>query len=235
MRQIILDTETTGLSAANGDRLIEIGCLELVSRKLTGHNYHVYLNPDRDSHEDALRVHGLTREFLSDKPRFADVAQDFLAYVEGAELIIHNATFDVGFIDAELALLGLPALHTRVSSITDTLHMAKMAYPGKRNSLDALCDRFGVDRTSRTLHGALLDAELLVDVYIHLTRGQENLLIESTPSETPGVKTQAVDLSAWVLPVVQANESERAAHEEALALLDNKSKGKTVWRRWESA
>ena len=155
-RQIVLDTETTGLSAENGDRIIEIGCVELVSRRLTGNNLHFYLNPDRDSHEDALRVHGLTTEFLSDKPRFAEVADDILTYLEGAEIIIHNAAFDVGFLNKELERVGKPAFRGYVESVTDTLVMAKQLYPGKRNSLDALCDRLGVDNSGRTLHGALL-------------------------------------------------------------------------------
>ncbi|MCO5117598.1 MAG: DNA polymerase III subunit epsilon, partial [Burkholderiaceae bacterium] len=172
-RQIVLDTETTGLSAEGGDRIIEIGCVELVGRKLTGNNLHLYLNPERDSHEDALKVHGISNEFLRDKPKFAEVAADFLRYVEGAEIIIHNAAFDVGFLDKELERVGQPPFGHFVEAVTDTLAMAKQLYPGKRNSLDALCDRLEVDNSSRTLHGALLDAELLADVYINLTRGQE--------------------------------------------------------------
>jgi DNA polymerase III subunit epsilon len=172
MRQIVLDTETTGLSAETGDRIIEIGCVELLSRKLTGNNRHFYLNPERDSHEDALKVHGISNEFLRDKPRFGAVADELLEYLTGAEIIIHNAAFDVGFLDKELELVGKPCFTTFVSRVTDTLAMAKEMYPGKRNSLDALCDRLGVDNSSRTLHGALLDAELLADVYINLTRGQ---------------------------------------------------------------
>ncbi|MCO5118000.1 MAG: DNA polymerase III subunit epsilon, partial [Burkholderiaceae bacterium] len=177
-RQIVLDTETTGLSAESGDRIIEIGCVELMARKLTGNNLHFYVNPERDSHEDALKVHGISNEFLRDKPKFAEVADDILRYLEGAELIIHNAAFDVGFLDKELERLGRPQLASFVDKVTDTLAMAKELYPGKRNSLDALCDRLGVDNSGRTLHGALLDAELLADVYINLTRGQEALLID---------------------------------------------------------
>ena len=178
MRQIVLDTETTGLSAEGGDRIIEIGCVELVARKLTGNNKHFYLNPERDSHEDALKVHGISNEFLRDKPRFGAIADELIAYVDGAEIIIHNAAFDIGFLNKELELLGRPAFTGHVAQVTDTLAMAKEMYPGKRNSLDALCDRLGVDNSSRTLHGALLDAELLADVYINLTRGQEALLID---------------------------------------------------------
>ena len=177
-RQIVLDTETTGLSAEGGDRIIEIGCVELLNRKLTGNNLHFYLNPERDSHEDALKVHGISNEFLRDKPRFAEVAQEFLDYVQGAEIIIHNAAFDVGFLNKELELINSPPFATFVGAVTDTLVMAKEMFPGKRNSLNALCDRLGVDNSGRTLHGALLDAELLADVYINLTRGQDALLID---------------------------------------------------------
>jgi DNA polymerase-3 subunit epsilon len=194
-RQIVLDTETTGLSAENGDRIIEIGCVELLSRKLTGNNLHFYLNPERDSHEDALKVHGISNEFLRDKPKFADVADEILRYVEGAELIIHNAAFDLGFLDKELERLGRPPLRHFVAEVTDTLAMAKQLYPGKRNSLDALCERLGVDNSGRTLHGALLDAELLADVYISLTRGQEALLIEGDVAAQGDVRAVvAVDL-----------------------------------------
>ncbi len=230
MRQIVLDTETTGLSAEAGDRIIEIGCVELVARKLTGNNKHWYLNPERDSHEDALKVHGISNEFLRDKPKFAAIADELLDYVAGAEIIIHNAAFDVGFLNKELELLGRPAFKTFVAGVTDTLAMAKEMYPGKRNSLDALCDRLGVDNSSRTLHGALLDAELLADVYINLTRGQDALLIEVTDEGAEqGVVTQ-VDLRAFTLPVLLASEQEAAAHEELLKQLDKASGGKTVWR-----
>ncbi|HZY18697.1 MAG TPA: DNA polymerase III subunit epsilon [Ramlibacter sp.] len=230
MRQIVLDTETTGLSAEAGDRIIEIGCVELVGRKLTGNNKHWYLNPERDSHEDALKVHGISNEFLRDKPKFAAVADELLDYLQGAEIIIHNAAFDVSFLNKELELLGRPAFRTFVGSITDTLAMAKEMYPGKRNSLDALCDRLGVDNSGRTLHGALLDAELLADVYINLTRGQEALLIDVLPSDTAsGIQTR-VDLRAFTLPVLLASEQEAAAHEEVLAQLDKASGGKTLWR-----
>ena len=166
MRQIVLDTETTGLSAEGGDRIIEIGCVELLHRKLTGNNLHFYINPERDSHEDALRVHGISNEFLRDKPKFAEVAEEILAYLQGAEIIIHNAAFDVSFLNKELELIGKPRFAEFVASITDTLVMAKEMFPGKRNSLDALCDRLGVDNSGRTLHGALLDAEILADVYL---------------------------------------------------------------------
>ena len=181
-RQIVLDTETTGLSADNGDRIIELGCVELVNRKLTGNDLHIYFNPERESHEDALKVHGLTTDFLRDKPKFATLAQDVIDYLRGAELIIHNAAFDVGFLNREFELAGLGPVHGIVAEVTDTLAMAKAVYPGKRNSLDALCDRFGVDRSNRTFHGAKLDAQLLADVYINLTRGQDALLLEMSIS-----------------------------------------------------
>ena len=232
MRQIVLDTETTGLSAETGDRIIEIGCVELVARKLTGTNKHFYLNPDRDSHEDALKVHGITREFLQDKPRFPAVVDELLAYLAGAELIIHNAPFDLGFLDMELQRVGRPPLRTVIGGVIDTVVMAKEMFPGKRNSLDALCDRLGVDNSNRTLHGALLDAELLADVYINLTRGQDALLIDVGPGDAgttlEGVR---VDLRSFSLPVIEANAQELAAHEGVLQQLDKASGGKTVWRQ----
>jgi DNA polymerase III subunit epsilon len=230
MRQIVLDTETTGLSAEGGDRIIEIGCVELVARKLTGNNKHFYLNPERDSHEDALKVHGISNEFLRDKPKFAAVADELLEYVAGAEIIIHNAPFDVAFLNRELELMGRSVFKSFVGQVTDTLAMAKEMYPGKRNSLDALCDRLGVDNSSRTLHGALLDAELLADVYINLTRGQDALLIDVAASDTIAGIVTRVDLTAFTLPVLLANDQESAAHEEVLKQLDKASGGKTLWR-----
>ena len=230
MRQIFLDTETTGLYADQGDRIIEIGCVELVNRKLTGNNLHFYLNPGRDSHEEALKIHGISNEFLRDKPAFSVIAEELLTYVAGAEIIIHNAAFDLGFLNQELSLLGRPAFRGFVGSVTDTLVMAKEMFPGKRNSLDALCDRLGVDNSGRTLHGALLDAELLADVYINMTRGQEALLIEaeSARSEQGGAST--VDLSAFALPVLAANPQELEAHADVLRQLDKASGGKTIWQ-----
>ena len=230
-RQIVLDTETTGLSADNGDRIIELGCVELLNRKLTGNNLHLYFNPGRDSHEDALKVHGISNEFLKDKPKFAETVSDILEYLQGAEIIIHNAAFDVSFLTKELELAGRPAFGTFVGSVTDTLAMAKELYPGKRNSLDALCDRLGVDNSSRTLHGALLDAELLADVYICLTRGQEALLIADDEGETISSESvPRVDLRSIALQVLQASEAECAAHEAVLEQLDKASGGKTIWR-----
>ena len=229
-RQIVLDTETTGLAAESGDRIIEIGCVELLNRKLTGNNLHFYVNPERDSHEDALRVHGLTTEFLRDKPKFAEVAEEILRYLEGAEIIIHNAAFDIGFLDKELERLGKPVFTSFVSEVTDTLAMAKQLYPGKRNSLDALCDRLGVDNSGRTLHGALLDAELLADVYINLTRGQEALLIDLGDVGEQGAEGERIDLSVFDLPVLTANAQELAAHADVLAQIDKASGGKLVWQ-----
>ena len=230
MRQIFLDTETTGLSPDNGDRIIEIGCVELIARKLTGNNKHFYLNPERDSHEEALKVHGISNEFLKDKPRFGVVAQELLEYLNGAEIIIHNAPFDVGFLNKELEICGQRPIATYVSKITDSLMMAKELYPGKRNSLDALCDRLEVDNSGRTLHGALLDAELLADVYINLTRGQNSLMMDSSAATSTGAQIPTIDLSQFVLPLIAANDDELAAHEKLLADIDKTSKGKTIWR-----
>ena len=229
-RQIVLDTETTGLSAEGGDRIIELGCVELLNRKLTGNNLHFYINPERDSHEDALKVHGISNEFLRDKPKFAEVAEEILRYLEGAEVIIHNAAFDIGFLDKELERLGKPVFTSFVSEVTDTLAMAKQLYPGKRNSLDALCDRLGVDNSGRTLHGALLDAELLADVYINLTRGQEALLIDLGDVGEQGAEGERIDLSVFDLPVLTANAQELAAHADVLAQIDKASGGKLVWQ-----
>lgn len=230
MRQIFLDTETTGLYPEQGDRVIEIGCVELVNRKLTGNTLHLYLNPDRDSHEDALRIHGITTEFLQDKPRFAEVADDFLQFVSDAELIIHNAPFDLGFLNKELSLLGRPSLKDHVSGVIDTLVLAKEMFPGKRNSLDALCARLEVDNSGRSLHGALLDAELLADVYINMTRGQDALLMDTSDPQEPGAVVERVDLHSLVLQVIAANDSELTAHATVLTELDKASGGKTKWR-----
>lgn len=235
-RQIVLDTETTGLSAEGGDRIIELGCVELLNRKLTGNNLHLYFNPGRDSHEDALKVHGITSEFLKDKPKFADMAPQILEYLQGAEIIIHNAAFDVGFLNKELELTGRPLFKTYVESVTDTLAMAKEMFPGKRNSLDALCDRLEVDNSGRTLHGALLDAELLADVYINLTRGQDALLMADEPQESAdGVVVPSIDLSRFALQVVAANEQELGTHEEVMVQIDKSSGGKTIWRKLQAA
>ena len=230
MRQIFLDTETTGLSPENGDRIVEIGCVELVNRKLTGKNLHFYLNPERDSHEDALKVHGISNEFLKDKPKFGEIADELLEYLQGADVLIHNAPFDVGFINKELELQKRPPIKTYVNSVADTLAMAKDMFPGKRNSLDALCDRLGVDNSGRTLHGALLDAELLADVYIYMTRGQDALLIEVEDSSDSKKLADAIDMQSLKLTVISASEQELVAHEEVLVQIDKASNGQTLWR-----
>ena len=230
MRQIVLATETTGLSAENGDRIIEIGCVELLNRKLTGNNLHFYLNPERDSHEDALKVHGISNEFLRDKPKFAAVADQLLDYLRDAEVIIHNAPFDISFLNKEMERLGQPPITKILGQVTDSLVMAKEMFPGKRNGLDALCDRLGVDNSGRTLHGALLDAELLADVYINMTRGQDALIMDIGDAPGEDGQTETLDLSRFELPVLLANEQEAQAHEGVLAELDKASKGKTLWR-----
>lgn len=233
MRQIFLDTETTGLSAEGGDRLIEIGCLEMVNRRLTGKHLHLYVNPERPSSEDAFKVHGISDEFLADKPRFAEVAEQLLAYVAGAEVIIHNAAFDVGFIDAELRRAGRGALREHVAKVTDSLLLAREMFPGKSNSLDALCRRLEVDNTHRTLHGALLDAGLLAEVYIRMTRGQDSLVIDAAASVSagPAAAEAAPDFGGLELIAVLPTPEELAAHEAVLADLDKASSGKTVWKR----
>ena len=231
MRQVFLDTETTGLSAENGDRIIEIGCVELLQRKLTGNNLHFYVNPERESHEDALKVHGISNDFLRDKPKFGQIAQELLDYLQGAEVIIHNAPFDISFLNKELERLGLGPIQSLLNGVTDSLVMAKEMFPGKRNGLDALCDRLGVDNSGRTLHGALLDAELLADVYINMTRGQDALLIELGDATSEGGEVLQVDLSRFDLPVLVANEHETQAHESVLTEIDNACKGRTIWRQ----
>lgn len=233
-RQIFLDTETTGLSAIDGDRLIELGCVEMVNRKLTGNNLHLYFNAGRDSHPDALRVHGITTEFLKDKPRFADKIDEIWEYLQGAEVIIHNAPFDLGFLNNELKLAKRPPIKQCIGSVIDTLVMAKEMFPGKRNSLDSLCDRLEVDNSGRTLHGALLDAELLADVYINMTRGQEQLLSVDASSGKQahgGMAVTRQDLSKFDLPVIAASEQELTAHADVLGQIDKASGDKTIWRK----
>jgi DNA polymerase-3 subunit epsilon len=230
-RQIVLDTETTGLNAKLGDRVIEIGCIELVSRSVTERQFHRYVNPERDIEEGAARVHGLTAEFLADKPKFADIAREFADYVSGAELIIHNAAFDVEFLDQELALAGMNKLSEYCAGIVDTLAMARELHPGKKNSLDALCERYSVNNSHRTLHGALLDARLLAEVYLALTRGQESLVMELDAPGVAAVAAARVDASK--LKVVRAGAEEAAAHEKILDAIDRvaNEKGGSVWRK----
>ena len=230
-RQILLDTETTGLSARMGDRVIEIGCIELLSRNVTDRHFHSYVNPQREIDEGATKVHGLTLEFLADKPRFADIAKDFLDFIGGAELIIHNAPFDVEFLDRELVLAGFKNLSEYAPSIIDTLPMARELHPGKRNSLDALCERYAVNNSHRTLHGALLDARLLAEVYLALTRGQESLVMDL--DEPTAAQTAAALVDAKKLTVLRATGAELKEHEKILDAIDKaaKEKGGSLWRR----
>ena len=230
MRQVFLDTETTGLDAANGDRIIEIGCIEMVDRRHSGRRLHHYVNPQRASHPDAVRVHGITDDFLADKPLFEAVAEELLAFVAGAEVVIHNAGFDIGFIDAELDRLGLPRFARHAERITDSLTLARELFPGKSNSLDALCKRLEVDNSQRELHGALLDAGLLAEVYLRMTRGQKSLVIDAAEDTTGQQADQSIDLRRFELPVLQASSDEAAAHEAVRAEIDKASKGTTVWR-----
>jgi len=226
MRQIVLDTETTGINPKLGNRILEIGCVELNNRMLTGNNLHFYINPERDSEEGALNVHGLTTEFLSDKPKFHEIVEQLREYVRGAEVIIHNAPFDLGFLNHEFKLLKLPDFSDHIGGVIDTLAQAKELHPGKRNSLDALCDRYGISNSHRKLHGALLDAELLADVYLAMTRGQNSL----------GMEEEVINIGDMLEPVAMAeiifmpaSEEELAAHADTLAGLDKAVKGQCIW------
>ena len=242
-RQIFLDTETTGLEAAQGHRIIEIACVEMVDRRLTKRNFHCYLNPERDIDPGAQQVHGLSLEFLADKPRFSDIAADFLAYIADAELVIHNAAFDIGFLNAELALAKLPPIDARGDAvlaqrrITDTWKMAREQFPGKKNSLNALCERFQIDNSARTLHGALVDAELLADVYLALTRGQNSLDIGLGTGG--GVSAQQSGNVAIVRPLAlrvdRASADDLARHAAMVERLQKASGGKAVWALWDDA
>jgi len=230
MRQIFLDTETTGLNAEGGDRIVEIGCVEMVGRRLTGDNRHYYLNPQRPSHPDALKVHGLSEEFLADKPLFESVVQELLDYLAGAEIIIHNAAFDIGFLDKELERCARPGVAQQVAQVTDSLLMAREMFPGKSNSLDALCKRLEVDNSNRTLHGALLDAGLLAEVYVCMTRGQGSLVIDEGESRDASGAIEHIDLSVFDLPVPAPSDEELAAHRTALADIQKASRGKLLWQ-----
>ncbi|WP_456416430.1 DNA polymerase III subunit epsilon [Thiolapillus sp.] len=232
-RQIVLDTETTGLEPAQGHRIIEIGCVELIERRATGNDFHQYLQPDREIDAGAVEVHGITNEFLADKPRFEDVVQDFMDYIKGAELIIHNAPFDVGFIDAELQRLqGWEALES-YCKVTDTLAMARRKHPGQRNSLDALCGRYDIDNSQRQKHGALLDAEILAEVYLAMTGGQSALSLDEEAGEDGGVETQRIRrlcADRPALPVIPASAAERQQHQQWLAHLEETSGVKMLWK-----
>ena len=235
MRQVVLDTETTGLSWEKGNRVVEIGCIELVERRPTGRNFHCYLNPDREFEQGAQEVTGLTLEFLADKPRFAEVVGEFLAFVEGAELVIHNAAFDVGFLNAELTRLA--AGHGRLQDrceILDSLLLARQRFPGPRNSLDALCRRLGVDNSHRQLHGALLDAQLLTEAYLALTSGQEEIGFASEPMAVAQQALRVTHLDAAARPRVRVDDEELAAHDARLQALHGKG-GRCLWLRLETA
>ena len=231
MRQIVLDTETTGLNPRTGDRVIEVGCVEIFNRKLTGNNFHRYINPERESDEAALAVHGLTTEFLRDKPKFHEIAEELREFVQGAEVIIHNAPFDLGFLNHEFTRIGMRPFVEHCNGVIDTLVNAKELHPGKRNSLDALCDRYDISNAHRKLHGALLDSELLADVYLAMTRGQNSLTMDvEVETSSIGDALEVVPLGEIV--VVAASGDELAAHDEVLAGLDKNVKGSCVWRNY---
>jgi len=234
MRQIILDTETTGLDSKLGHRVIELAAVELVDRRLTGNHFHHYINPERASEEGALQVHGLTEEFLRDKPKFGEIVKEFLDFVSGAELIIHNAPFDTGFLDRELDLLDLKPIREYCPAIVDTLQLARELHPGKKNGLDALCERYQIDNSTRTLHGALLDANLLAGAYLAMTRGQDSLIIdvEPTPQAVAETRKAAGKLELSVIP---ASAEELAAHAKQLADIDKASGGACVWKKLGTA
>ncbi len=230
MRQIVLDTETTGLEPSEGHRIIEIGCVELVDRKLTGNHYHQYLKPNREIDEGAIEVHGITNEFLEDKPLFEDVAQDFLNFVDGAELIIHNAPFDIGFLDHELNLLASSkGSMSDYCSVLDTLTLARQMHPGQRNSLDALCKRYDIDNTHRELHGALLDSEILADVYLRMTGGQTSLTLgrqaSTNTSQTGEIKIRKLSADRAALRVIKASDEELKSHQKKLESLTD-----AIWK-----
>lgn len=239
MRQIVLDTETTGLEPEQGHRIIEIGCVELLERRLTGNNFHVYLQPDREIDAAAVEVHGITNEFLADKPRFADVAEDLMNYLRGAELVIHNAPFDVGFLDAELGRLDDFGTVATQCEVLDTLVMARQKHPGQRNTLDALCGRYDVDNSRRDKHGALLDAEILADVYLAMTGGQRTLSLDAEGERSQDAAgsqagVRRLDRRGLHLVVVAADDTECAAHEHCLDIIDKASGGGTLWRRLDT-
>jgi len=239
MRQIVLDTETTGLEPSEGHRIIEIGCVELQNRRLTGNHYHQYLNPGREIDAGAIEIHGITNEQLADKPKFADIVKDFLEFINGAELIIHNAPFDIGFINTELVLMNGKRAAPRIDElcgVIDTLKLAREKHPGQKNDLDSLCKRYSVDNSSRTLHGALLDAEILADVYLAMTGGQTGLFEELRGSSKGGAVQTTVrrlDPNRPKLPVIAPTADELAAHQTWIEELDKKSGGKCLWKQLE--
>lgn len=231
-RQIILDTETTGINPAEGHRIVEIGCVEMINRRLTGHNFHVYINPDRTMDQEVINIHGITNEFVADKPRFREIAAAFFQYIQGAELVIHNAAFDVGFINHEFSLLS-PALPpvASICSILDSLAMARDLHPGQKNNLDALCRRYDVKNSHRTFHGALLDAEILADVYLAMTGGQVSLnLAAHQDDQHQQVQQQSALIRRGPLQVLQATAEELVLHEQRLDLVQKKG-GSCLWRQ----
>ena len=234
MRQIILDTETTGLEPRLGHRVLEVAAVELVNRRLSGKHFHRYINPERMSDDGALEVHGLTEEFLRDKPKFGEIVKELLDFIAGSELIIHNAPFDIGFLNRELDLLNLKPVKDYCPSVVDTLPMARELHPGKKNSLDALCERYQIDNSKRIQHGALLDANLLAEVYLAMTRGQDSLIIDIAPTPQAAAETRRA-AGKLELVVIKASDAEIAEHEKQLAAIDKASKGATVWRKLESA
>lgn len=235
MRQIVLDTETTGLNPKLGDRIIEIGCVEILGRTITESHFHVYVNPEREIEAGATRIHGITLEDLAAKPKFGAVAPEFLDYVRGAELVIHNADFDVEFLDMELGRAGLGRIAEHVSKITDTLGVARELHPGRKNSLDALCERYLIDNSNRTLHGALLDARLLAECYLAMTRGQESLMMELEAPAAAAAAAAGLILDVSKLIVQRASPEELASHEKYLDALEKDARAPSVWRRLASA
>ena len=232
MRQIFLDTETTGLEHKLGHRIIEIGCVEMRNRRMSQRHFHRYLNPEREIDAGALAVHGISLEFLQDKPRFSEIATEFLDFVRGAELIIHNAAFDIGFLNAELAMLDMAPIDTVCHGVHDTLRMAKDLHPGKKNNLNALCDRYGVDNSHRTLHGALLDAEILAEIYIAMTRGQESLNMELSSDTTGPLDANGeaqIPVQTRAQHILRATDTELEQHEQMLVAIQKESKGKCLW------
>ncbi|UCV12996.1 DNA polymerase III subunit epsilon [Dechloromonas denitrificans] len=229
MRQIVLDTETTGLDPRSGHRIIEIACIEMENRRLTGRHLHKYVNPEREIDEGAQAVHGISLEFLADKPKFADIVDEFLEFINGGELVIHNAPFDIGFLNAELRRLDRVPVETVCNGVVDTLRMAKDLHPGKRNSLDALCERYEIDNSTRTLHGALLDTELLADVFLAMTRGQNSLMIEPDSAPRPQLGKGGLKIERKPLLVRRASDEELVDHQRVLAAIDKESKGACIW------
>ncbi len=229
MRQIVLDTETTGLDPRHGHRIIEVACIEMENRRLTGRHLHKYINPERDIDEGAQAVHGITLEFLADKPKFVDIVDEFLEFINGAELVIHNAPFDLGFLNAELRRLDRVPVETICNGVTDTLRMAKELHPGKRNSLDALCERYEIDNSQRTLHGALLDTELLAEVFLSMTRGQNSLMIEPDAAPRAQQANGGTRKERKPLVIRRACADEEASHQQVLAAIDKETKGGCIW------